>query len=81
MFFQKARLFLLELDCFFYRTSEKYHEAWGRVVTEAMACGLPIVCHDRGGYAEIIDHGRNEFLLDTQEEALENCLGSKKTER
>jgi glycosyltransferase involved in cell wall biosynthesis len=71
---QEAHLFLQELDCFFYRTSEKYLEAWGRVITEAMACGLPVVCHNQGGYAETIDDGRNGFLFDTQREALEILL-------
>ena len=74
MFAREAHLFLQGLDCFFYRTSEEYHEAWGRVVTEAMACGLPVVCHNHGGYVEIIEHGRNGFLFDTQQEALEILL-------
>ena len=77
MFAQEAHLFLQGLDCFFYRTSEKYLEASGRVVTEAMACGLPVVCHNRGGYAEWIDSGRNGFLFETQQEALEILLGLK----
>jgi glycosyltransferase involved in cell wall biosynthesis len=77
MFAQEAHLFLQGLDCFFYRTSEKYLEASGRVVTEAMACGLPVVCHKSGGYAEWIDDGRNGFLFDTQQEALEILLGLK----
>ena len=71
---QEAHLFLQGLDCFFYRTSEEYLEPWGRVITEAMACGLPVVCHESGGYARIIDHGRNGFLFDTQQEALEILL-------
>ena len=74
---QEAHLFLQGLDCFFYRTSEEWLEPWGRIVPEAMACGLPVVCHNRGGYAEIIDHGRNGFLFDTQEGALEILLGLK----
>jgi len=74
MYAQEAHLFLQGLDCFFYRTSEKYLEAWGRVITEAMACGLPVVCHKRGGFAETIDDGRNGFLFDTQQEALEILL-------
>jgi glycosyltransferase involved in cell wall biosynthesis len=74
---QDACLFLQGLDCFFYRTSEKYLEPSARVVTEAMACGLPVVCHKSGGYAEWIDHGRNGFLFDTQQEALEIVLNLK----
>jgi glycosyltransferase involved in cell wall biosynthesis len=69
-FAQEAHLFLQGLDCFFYRTSEKLLEASGRVITEAMACGLPVVCHNRGGYVEWIDDGRNGFLFETQQEAL-----------
>ena len=74
---QEAPLFLQGLDCFFYRTSEEFLEPSGRVVTEAMACGLPVVCHNRGGYAEIIEQGTNGFLFETQQEALEILLGLK----
>jgi glycosyltransferase involved in cell wall biosynthesis len=74
---QEAHLFLRGLDCFFYRTSEEYLEPWGRVAIEAMACGLPVVCHESGGYAEIIEHGRNGFLFATQQEALQILLGLK----
>jgi glycosyltransferase involved in cell wall biosynthesis len=77
MFAEEAHLFLQGLDCFFYRTSEEYLEASGRVITEAMACGLPVVCHESGGYAEWIEHGRNGFLFESQQEALEILLGLK----
>lgn len=62
--------FLNGLDCFFYRTGTM-EEALGRVVLEAMACGLPVVCHRRGGHAEIIGEGENGLLFDTQEEAFD----------
>jgi glycosyltransferase involved in cell wall biosynthesis len=74
---QEPHLFLQSLDCFLYRTSPRWLEPWGRVVTEAMACGLPVVCHNRGGYVDIIDHGRNGFLFNTQQEALDILLGLK----
>ncbi len=71
---QEAHLFLQGLDCFFYRTSEDYLEPSGRVITEAMACGLAVVCHKRGGYTEWIEDGHNGFLFDTQQEALKILL-------
>ena len=66
-----AQLFLQGLDCFFYRTSLGWREPWGRVVTEAMACGLPVVCHSSGGYSEFIEHGQNGFLFDSDEQAFQ----------
>jgi len=74
MFAEEAHLFLQSLDCFFYRTREEWSEPSGRVVTEAMACGLPVVCHKSGGYAEWIEHGRNGFLFESEQEALEILL-------
>jgi glycosyltransferase involved in cell wall biosynthesis len=62
--------FLRELDCFYYRTSDRWLEAYGRVVFEAMASGLPVVCGHRGGYADYIAHGVNGFLFDTTEQAI-----------
>jgi glycosyltransferase involved in cell wall biosynthesis len=66
--------FLHSLDCFYYRTSDHWLEAYGRVVFEAMACGLPVVCCRRGGYADYIVHGVNGFLFDTTEQALSLIL-------
>ena len=61
--------FLQQIDCFLYRTHPYFRECWGRVVTEAMACALPVVAHRSGGYAGIIEHGRNGFLFDSDDEA------------
>jgi glycosyltransferase involved in cell wall biosynthesis len=66
---EAPHLFLQGLDCFYYRTADDWIETYGRVVIEAMACGLPVVCHRRGGYAELIEHGRTGFLFETQAEA------------
>ncbi len=60
--------FLRSLDIFYYR-SGVHVETFGRVVFEAMACGLPVVCHVHGGYAEAIRHGENGFLFETTDEA------------
>ncbi|TGQ66607.1 MAG: glycosyltransferase family 4 protein [Mesorhizobium sp.] len=63
-----AELFLPTLDVFYYRTGS-HVETFGRVVFEAMACGLPVVCHRHGGYADHINHGENGFLFDTTQQA------------
>jgi glycosyltransferase involved in cell wall biosynthesis len=60
--------FLQGLDCYLYRTST-WIEPWGRVVVEAMACGVPVVAHRIGGYAQIIEHDVNGLLFDTSEQA------------
>ncbi|MBM9400469.1 glycosyltransferase [Gluconacetobacter azotocaptans] len=61
--------FLRGLDAYFYRTST-WVEPWGRVVIEAMACGLPVLVHSVGGYAEVIKHEVNGLLFDTTEDAV-----------
>ena len=41
----------------------KWNEAYGNVVVEAMACGVPVVAYRRGGPGEIIQHGETGFLV------------------
>lgn len=63
--------FLRDLDCFLYRTSPEWDEPFGRVIMEAMASGLPVVCEARGGYTELVEHGRNGFLFRGDVEAFD----------
>ncbi len=41
----------------------KWNEAYGNVVVEAMACGVPVVAYKKGGPSEIIKHGETGFLV------------------
>jgi glycosyltransferase involved in cell wall biosynthesis len=47
-----------------------FDEPFGFSVVEAMACGTPVIATRRGSMAEIVRHGENGFLVDTQEEAV-----------
>ncbi len=62
--------FLRSLDCFIYRTSETWFEAFGRVIFEAMASGLPVVAAQRGGYADYLNHGHDSLLFASTASAL-----------
>jgi len=41
----------------------RWIEAFGNTVIESMACGTPVVAYDRGGPAEIVEHGRSGILV------------------
>lgn len=68
---EPPELFLKSLDCFIFRTAPEWFEPSGRVVAEAMASGLPVVCGMEGGYIEYIRHGQNGFLFSTNHEAID----------
>jgi len=42
----------------------KWNEAFGNVVVEALACGVPVIAYKRGGPSEIIQHGQTGYLAD-----------------
>ncbi|MDF8333829.1 glycosyltransferase family 4 protein [Novosphingobium cyanobacteriorum] len=48
-----------------------FEEPFGLSVVEAMACGTPVIATRRGSMPELIEHGVNGFLVDTEEEAVE----------
>ena len=41
----------------------RWIEAFGNTVIESLACGTPVVAYDRGGPAEIVEHGRSGVLV------------------
>ena len=49
-------------------------ENWPRVGLEAMAAGVPIVAEKRGGWLEMVEHGKTGFLGTTVEELAGYCV-------
>ena len=68
--------FLGGLDCFVHREHPHASEAAGTALMEAMATALPVVAFTgRVGVDELIEHGRNGFLVDDEEQAL-HCISA-----
>lgn len=40
-----------------------FDEPFGFSVVEAMACGTPVIAHDRGSMGELVEHGTTGFLV------------------
>lgn len=62
--------FLQGLDLFLYRTRSDWFEASARVIVEALACGLPVIAHRRGGYVDYVRSGENGYLFEDDDGAL-----------
>jgi UDP-glucose:(heptosyl)LPS alpha-1,3-glucosyltransferase len=52
------------------------YDAFGMVITEAMACGLPVITTAAAGAAELIEHGRTGFVVrePADVETLATCM-------
>lgn len=48
-----------------------FEEPFGYSVVEAMACGTPVIAFNKGSMPEIIENGKNGFLVNSTEEAAE----------
>jgi glycosyltransferase involved in cell wall biosynthesis len=45
-------------------------EPFGLVLIEAMACGTPVIAYRNGSVPEIIQHGKNGFIVEDQQQAV-----------
>ncbi|YCO47996.1 glycosyltransferase family 4 protein [Thermosynechococcus sp. FA-CM-4201] len=43
--------------------TSRWIEAFGNVVIESLACGVPVIAYDRGGPSEIVRDGQTGFLI------------------
>ena len=48
-----------------------FAEPFGLSVVESLACGTPVVAFDRGSMSEIIRHGKDGFLVNTIDQAVQ----------
>jgi glycosyltransferase involved in cell wall biosynthesis len=59
------KTFYEQMDIFVHKNVASTIDSWSRVVSEAMASGLPVVVENRGGPSEQINHGVDGFLCNT----------------
>ncbi|HEV7447751.1 MAG TPA: glycosyltransferase family 4 protein [Steroidobacteraceae bacterium] len=48
----------------------RWPEPFGLVMIEAMACGTPVVAFDCGSVTEVVQHGVNGYIVNSEEQAL-----------
>lgn len=58
-----------------------FAEPFGLSVVEAMACGTPVIAFNKGSMPEILENGKNGFLVSTIEEAVDAVGRLKQLER
>lgn len=52
----------------------EWEEPFGLVVTESMACGTPVIAYRRGSMPELIDNGKNGFVIDSNIDLLAEAM-------
>lgn len=60
-YYKKAKVFLMPIS---------WEEPFGLVMTEAMACGTPVIAFKRGSVPEIIKHKKTGFIVNNIREAV-----------
>lgn len=52
----------------------EWEEPFGLVVTEAMACGTPVIAYRRGSMPELIEDGKTGFVIDSNTDLLAEAM-------
>ena len=64
-------------ECRAFINTPKWNEAYGNVIVEAMACGVPVIGYNLGGPGELIKDGLNGFLVQPNDiEAMTKAIKS-----
>jgi len=58
-----------------------FNEPFGLSVIESMACGTPVIAYNRGSMPELIENGKNGFLVNTAKEAIDAVARTNEIER
>ncbi|KPA16934.1 group 1 glycosyl transferase [Candidatus Magnetomorum sp. HK-1] len=59
----------------------QFDEPFGLSVIEAMACGTPVIAYNRGSMPELIQNGKNGFLVNKLDQAIEVVANLKEIDR
>jgi glycosyltransferase involved in cell wall biosynthesis len=58
-----------------------FEEPFGFSVVEAMACGTPVIAHNRGSMSEIIEPGVNGFLVSNRNDTVHAVEEARRLDR
>jgi glycosyltransferase involved in cell wall biosynthesis/quercetin dioxygenase-like cupin family protein len=58
-----------------------FNEPFGLSVIESMACGTPVIAFNKGSMPELIEDGKNGFLVKTLDEAIDAVAKTKDIDR
>lgn len=62
--------YLLHLDVLVHATHTTNHEPYGRLVVEAAAAGIPVICEQRGVFEKTAEHEWNTLVYKTTDEVI-----------
>ncbi len=61
-FFGRAKAFIFPIQ---------WHEPFGLVMIEAMACGTPVIAFNKGSVPEVVVNNKTGFIVESEEEMIE----------
>jgi len=61
--------YMVYADIVVYGSAVGHYDPYGRLVTEAMALGKPVICETKGVFLHRLEHEVDSLLYDTKEEA------------